>query len=124
MARRWTTRRALKWIVTICCVGLTLVALLSIWVRPLIGFRYGYVSARHGNVLVTWSAAENEERDNFVVGLELMRVKTRFRLRLPNVGKVGVPMDRIIHFRWFILVPLWMLLIVAGIPTVFLWWRD
>jgi len=113
-----------KWIGTICCFGFTLIGLVSVWIRPLLGFRCGYISARHGNVLVTWSAAENAERDVFVSGLELIELPARFRFLWPYVRKVAVGWRGGTHLRWAVLLPLWLLFVIVAMPTLYLWWTE
>ncbi len=120
-ARRSRVRRVAKWVGMFLCLGIVVLAIVSVRIRPLIGFRYGYVVARHGNVSVAWSAAENTTHQLFVVGLELLEVAPDFRFSLPTVSKVRVWGT---NLKWLVSLPLWLLLLVLAAPTAYLWHRD
>ncbi len=125
MRRRSRLLRVAKWVGVVFCLGIVLIAVASVWIRALIGFRYGYVSAYFGNVGVVWVAAENEKRDVFVTGLELRKNTPRgFRLSLPTVRRWPVSTTWGTQHRWIAVLPLWLLLLVIATPTAFLWWRD
>ena len=109
-------RTALKRICTIGCMGMIIIALFSIWISLQIGFHYGCVYARHGNVLLTWSTHDHGHFNQYDFGLNVgIETPPRFRLLLPNVDKIGVSISGATHYRWFVLVPFWLLLVVGGI---------
>ena len=124
MRRKSKPRGVLRWLATVCCVATLFAAILSVRIRPLVGFGYGYVLARHGNLLIVWSACDNAKRRVFVTGVELPVISPGFRLSLPTVRKLGVPMAFGAHRRWVVAMPLWLILAVAAAPAAYLWRRH
>jgi hypothetical protein len=126
MGRGSKTRRVLKRAGTAYCVAVFSTAVITIWVRPVFGFGYGYVAARHGNLAVVWSAADDALRGTrFSTGLNFAAPPARFQLLLPTIRQVR-PRTSVSPPRvdWFILLPFWLLLAVGVVPTARLWLRN
>jgi hypothetical protein len=116
MRRRSRTRRVLKWVGTVACLLVAATFLLSGW---------WLVDLQHGRVFVGLgmgglNVADAKQRRQHYFRCDVQRHKYGFRFwnsvgRMPSQPReLGFSMK----------LPLWVLFVVAVIPTWCLWWSD
>jgi hypothetical protein len=120
--RRGRIRRAAKWAGTVACVLITSLWAASRW------FDYGIylakldrtfymVQARYSGALLVgyYGSPHLTSADNIIIWYEA-RGRARDSRWLPGMNTRGG--------SFLVLLPLWMPLVVAALPTTWLWYRD